>query len=133
MARFSEPPYIKGVMFISTKKEKSLVGKIGWCDAQTLGLDTGHFVFIRRVYRNKCSVNTFTSIKDQKGRFKFNKLNMIEKGEVYPVSTKDLNLPRFSGVHKNVITNVPLNKIIYIGNHSLKRRHHHYIQKYVKK
>ena len=121
------------MIIISNNKEKSLVGKVGWCDAKVLGLKQGHYVFIRRVYGNKCSVNTFSSIKDKKGSFNFSKLNKVENGTIYPVPKKDLTLPRFSGVQSNVIKNVPLSSIQDIGKHSLKRRHHHFIQKYVKK
>lgn len=115
------------------KKVNRLIGKIGWCDAQTLGLTDGHYVFIRRVYGNKCSVNTFTSLKTNNGSYKLRKLNDIETGTIYPIPIKDLTLSRFSGVHKNTIKNVPLNKIRFCKNKRLRRRHHHYIQKYVKK
>ena len=123
----------KGVIWISTKKEKALVGKVGWCDGKTLGLSKGHYVFIRRVYGKKCSVNTFSSIKKKNGKFDYPKLNYIENGTIYPIPTQDLTLPRFSGVQKNVIKNVPISSVQDIGKHSLKRRHHNYIQKYVKK
>lgn len=115
------------------KKVNPLVGKVGWCDGKTLGLSTGHYVFIRRVYGNKCSVNTFTSIGVVSGGYKINKVQKIETGVIYPIPKKDLSLPRFSGVHKNVITNVPISQIRDVGLHTLKRRHHHYIQKYQKK
>ena len=111
------------------KKVHPLVGKIGWCDGNTLGLSKPHFVFIRRVYGDKCSVNTFTSIEYDDNRYNYNKVKQIANGTVYPVPKNDLTLHRFSGVHKNVITNVPIVKIRNIGRNSLKRRHHHYIQK----
>ena len=114
------------------KKAHPLVGKIGWCDGSVLGLSQGHFVFIRRVYGEKCSVNTFTSIKDKNGRYKFSKLGKVESGMIYPISKNDVNLPRFSGIHKNAITNVPLSSVHVRNQYSLKRRHHHYIQKYMK-
>ena len=83
-------------------------------------------------YGNKCSVNTFTSIKKSNGRYDISKIEKVEQGLVYPIPNKDITLPRFGGVHNNVITNVPINKIQDIGRYELKRRHHHYIQKYVK-
>ena len=55
------------------KKINPLIGKIGWCDASTLGLSKGHYAFIRRVYGNKCSVNTFTSLKTKQGKYKYYK------------------------------------------------------------
>ncbi len=115
------------------KKNNPLVGKIGWCDASTLGLSRGHFVFIRRVYGNKCSINTFTSLKTNNGLFKYNKMPDIESGKIYPIPTKDVSLPRFSGIHKNSITNVPISEVKNIDRYRLKRRHHRFIQKYVKK
>ena len=116
------------------KPTDKLVGKIGWCDAETLGLDVGHYVFIRRIYGNKCSVNTFTSLINNKtNRYTINKFDQVKNGTIYPIPTKDTTLPRFGGVHNNVITQVPLNEVRDIGKYSLKRRHHHYIQKYVKK
>ena len=115
------------------KKVNPLVGKVGWCDGATLGLSKGHYVFIRRVYGDKCSVNTFTSIKNVGGMYSIPKIKQVEDGKVYPIPNKDTTLPRFGGVHKNVITNVPVCKIQDIGKNSLKRRHHHYIQKYMNK
>lgn len=117
---------------VKKKKAHRFVGKVGWCNAATLGLDDGHYVFIRRVYGDKCSVNTFTSLKGKNG-YKTKKIKKIENGEIYPIPKKDLTLRRFSGVHNNTIKNVPLANVENIGKHSLRRRHHHYIQKYVKK
>jgi len=57
----------------------------------------------------------------------------IESGKIYPVPVKDVSLPRFSGVHKNTITNIPICKIKNIDRYRLKRRRHRFIQKYVKK
>ncbi len=110
-----------------------LIGKIGWCSGPTLGLDTGHFVFIRRVKNNgKCDVNTLTSIKSRRGGYEIGKIRMIENGALYPIPKKDDSLPRFGGIDKRIIHDIPLSKIEQIGRHSIKRRHHHYIQKYMK-
>ena len=57
----------------------------------------------------------------------------IESGKIYPIPTKDISLPRFSGVHKNSITNIPIIEVKNIGRYRLKCRHHRFIQKYVKK
>lgn len=78
-------------------------------------------------------MNTFTSIKKRNGQYDASKVQKIEQGVVYPIPKTDTTLPRFGGVHKNVITNVPINKIQDVGRYSLKRRHHHYIQKHHKK
>ena len=117
---------------MAKRKVNSLIGKIGWCSGETLGLSKGHYVFIRRVYGDKCSVNTFTSIKQKNGKYKPSKMNMIESGSLYPIPKRDITLRRFSGIHKKTIKNVPLSDVEGIGNQRLKRRHHHYIQKYMK-
>lgn len=115
------------------KRTNKNVGKVGWCDAKTLGLDIGHYVFIRRVKGNKCDVNTFSSIEDKNGKIKIGKVRKIQNGELYPIPKKDDTLPRFGGIDNRVIKGIPLTKIKGIGKHRLKRRHHHYIQKYMKK
>ena len=119
-------------MSSNRKKVNSLVGKIGWCDGPTLGLSKGHYVFVRRVYGKNCSVNTFTSIARTNGTYDIRKIKMVEDGCIYPIPGKDTSLRRFGGVHKNVIKNVPISSIQNVGSNSVKRRHHHYIQKYMK-
>ena len=114
------------------KRVNPLVGKVGWCDGSTLGLSKGHYVFVRRVYGDKCSVNTFTSIEKQNGKYDISKIKKIEEGVVYPIPRKDLSFSRFSGIHKHVVKNVPVKNIKIRHGHKLKRRHHHYIQKYMK-
>lgn len=79
-----------------------------------------------------CDVNTFTSLEKSNGNYKFDKLDYVRKGQIYAVSKNDCSLPLFSGVDKRVIHNIPLSKIKDVGKNSIKRRHHHYIQKYVK-
>ena len=65
------------------RKTHPLIGKIGWCDGRTLGLSKGHYVFVRRVYGKKCSVNTFTSLKTKGGKYKTNKFRDVESGIYY--------------------------------------------------
>ncbi len=115
------------------KKRNKNVGKVGWCDGETLGLEVGHYVFIRRVKGKKCDVNTFSSIEDKNGKIKIKKVRKIQNGELYAIPKKDDTLPRFGGIDSRVIKNVPLSKVKDIGKHRLKRRHHHYVQKYMKK
>ena len=71
--------------------------------------------------------------KDNNGNYKCAKFVDFENGKIYPVPTKDLNLKKFSGIHKDVIHNVPLNEVKLKPQFRLKRRHHQYIQKYMKK
>lgn len=115
------------------KKRNKNVGKVGWCDGETLGLAVGHYVFIRRVNGKTCDVNTFSSIEDKNGKIKIKKVRKIQNGELYAIPKKDDTLPRFSGIDKRVIKGIPLSKVKDIGKHRLKRRHHHYVQKYMKK
>ena len=113
-------------------KKSKHIGKIGWCDKDVLGLPKGHYVFIRRVKNDKCDVNTFTSLERNNGRFKLDKINYIRNGSIYPIPKNDVTLSKFSGVDKRIIKDIPISKIQDKGCYTLKRRHHHYIQKYVK-
>lgn len=106
--------------------------KVGWASGKTLGLAKGHYVFIRKVRGNKCDVNTFTSITSKDNNIVIPKVKMIQKGIVYPIPKNDTKLKRFSGIHKRVIKNVPLNSIRRKNKSMLKGRHYHYILKYMK-
>lgn len=111
---------------------KNLVGKMGWCDAQTLGLDDGHHVFIRSVNGDNCDVNTLTSIRDKKSnKFNIAKMKMVEDGIIYPIPLKDCSLRVFGGVHKNAIKNIPISKIQDINKNTLHKKHHYYIKNYL--
>lgn len=57
------------------KRRDDIVGKIGYATKDILHLSKGHYVFIRDVKGEKCSINTVTSIKDNDGNYKNNKLN----------------------------------------------------------
>ncbi len=85
------------------------IGKIGWCN--------GH---------------TFTSIERENGTFNYNKINQIKNGNIYPIPKKDLTLPRFSGIDKRVIKDISIDDIKYKGQNTIKGRHKHYINKYMK-
>ena len=114
------------------KKQSRHVGKIGWCDGRTLGLPVGHFVFIRKVKNGKCEVNTFTSLERNNGSFKLDKIDHVKKGNIYPLSKRDVNLPKFSGVDSRVIKNISIHDIKYKGRYRVKKRHHDYIKMHVK-
>ena len=115
----------------SKRKSNRYIGKVAWCDGNVLNLSNGHYVFVRSVQGNKCSVNTFTSLKNNSGSFKVPKFDKVVKGEIYPIPLKDLTLPRFSGIHKGA-KKVSLLDLKGVGKHRLKQRHHHYIRKYMK-
>lgn len=120
---------------MANKRHKD-TGKIGWCDGKTLGLSRGHFVYIRKIRKvgntYKCDVNTFTSLQNINGVYKVNKMSDIKDGNLYPIPIKDLSLPRFSAIHSNVIKNIDLKNINYVGVNKLKSRHKYYINKYMK-
>lgn len=114
------------------KPKNSRIGKVGWCTGEVLGLSVGHYVFIRRVRGNLCDVNTLSSIKTKEGRYQIGKIRLIENGKLYPLPKSDISVKRFSGIDRRVIRNIPLSAIKQIGNYKIKRRHHHFIQKYLK-
>ena len=113
-------------------KRNKHVGKIGWCDSNVLGLSRGHYVYIRKVKKGKCDVNTFSSIEDRSGRIEISKVNYIKEGKLYPIPKKDISLPRFSGIDKRVIKDISIHDIKYKGSKTIKGRHKHYIDKYMK-
>lgn len=63
-------------------------------------------------------------------------VKLIDSTEAFvfnPIPIKDTDLIRFSSIHKETIKNIPISNVKNIGIKKLKRRHHNYIQKYVKK
>lgn len=123
---FNTKKHIKG------KKQSKHVGKIGWCDASTLGLSRGHYVYIRSVKNGKAEVNTFTSLERNNHSFKTKKLSGVRNGNIYPISKRDCNLPLFSGLDNRVIKNISICDIKNKNVYHIKRRHHKYIYTYVK-
>ena len=111
--------------------KKKYVGKIGWCNGKSLGLKSGHYVFVRNVNNDKCDLNTFTSLKDEKGKYEYAKIYGVEHGNIYAIPKKDLDLDRFSGIDKRTIKNVPI-KNIKILKKRIKKRHLFFINKFMK-
>lgn len=122
------------MLFLKKRKKKinKHIGKIGWCNARTLGLPKGHFVYIRKVKNGKADVNTFTSLERNNGTIKVDKINHVKNGDIYAVSKQDCNLPLFSGVDKRVIKNVPLKDIKNKNIYHIKGRHKKIINYYIK-
>lgn len=122
------------------KSKDKLVGKIGVCKNKDLGIkkipDGIHYVYIRKVNNdNTCDVNTFTQLTKHYNNdiFDYEKMYRVRKGDTYLIPDKDVTLPNLSGVTKDVIKNVPIDKIHNVGCHSIKKRHHFYIKKFMKK
>ena len=71
-----------------SKRKKTYVGKIAYCDNATLGItdvygvpiNGGHYVYIRKVNGNKCDVNVITSLEDKHGYYYFEKLHKAKRG-----------------------------------------------------
>lgn len=116
----------------SKRHESRYVGKIGYAPAEALGLKKGHYVFVRSVHGGKCDVNTFTGIEDWNGHVEVPKVFGIAAGRIYPIPKRDCDLPRFSGVDSRVIKNVSLSDVEDLGRCHVKRRHWHYILRFLK-
>lgn len=93
-----------------SRKKKSLVGKIGYCDNRTLGIkgsngkpmDGGHYVYIREVTGargDRCNVNVVTSLEDKNKVFIGKKLRKVRLGLLYPIPKYDAGFPRWSAVN----------------------------------
>lgn len=109
------------------------VGKVGWVNKRTLGLKSGHFVFIRKIKKGgKCDVNTITSISMKNGHYALSKIKKIEDGIIYPIPRSDTTLPRFEGIDKRVIKDIPLSSVEFLSTHSIKKKHYPYILKHMK-
>ena len=113
--------------------------KVGYVDNKYLGINKpkGHYVYIRKVNKDgTCDVNIFTSLEqiNESGKLQFteNKINHIKKGNTYAIPKKDSNMPKWSGVTREIKT-IPLNCIQNIGKYYIKKRHFFFIGKYMNK
>lgn len=65
-----------------SKKQNRHVEKIGCCDASTLGLSRGHYVFIPNVKNGRCDVNTLTSFERNNSSYKLDKIDQMRTGNI---------------------------------------------------
>lgn len=105
-------------------KDKDLKYKIGFCRNKYLkGLENisgGHYVYINSVNKNgTCNVNVITSLETSKENYSVNKLKQVRKGNTYAIPCYEANFKKWSGITKNSINNVEINKIVNIGNHKI--------------
>lgn len=114
-------------------------GKIGVCKNKDLGfkknLDGVHYVYIRQVNKDgTCDVNTFTqlTLHENPKLYDFKKMEEVKRGNTYVIPLKDCTLSQFSGVNHSVVHNVKLSKIKDIGKQKIKKRHHFFINKFMK-
>lgn len=110
--------------------------KIGYCDNKNLpGLEHlkgGHYVYIRKVYSNgTCDVNVITSLEKKGGKFNFDKLKQVKKGNTYAIPKYDTNFTLWSGVNKTPVKHVKIDKIQDIGKKKVKQRHNFFIGKFM--
>lgn len=114
--------------------------KIGYVDNRYLGIDkpSGHYVYIRKVNNDgTCDVNVFTSLehKDKEtNKFVFtdNKLKHLKYGNTYSIPKTDTNLPKWSGIKKEVKT-IKTEHIKDVGKYYIKKRHWFIIGKFMNK
>jgi hypothetical protein len=118
-----------------SRKKKTLVGEIGYCENKKLSGMTsivgGHYVYIRKIDGNKCDVNVITSLEDKNG-FTIKKIAHVKKGNTYPIPYRDANFFKWSGVNCNSIKGVNISDIQDIGKKKIKRRHKFFIGKFLK-
>lgn len=114
--------------------KKKYKGKIGYCSAKTLGLASGHYVYIREISdKGLCSVNIVTSLEDKQGNYDHRRLNKVKRGLIYPVPKSDATFSRWSAVNLDGnIKNVKLSDIVNIGKHKIKERHKFFVGKFTK-
>jgi len=113
-------------------KKNNLIGKIGYAlNINLPGLENkpgGHYVFIKNIKDDKCSVYTIVSLKDSKGEFIRKKFNELEKGLLVPIAREDINLPRYSAFDMRTIENVDIKNISLNCSIRLKNKHKFYMR-----
>ena len=117
---------------------KKIKNKVGYVDNKYLNNDKpkGHYVYIRKVNKDgTCDINVFTSLehkKDGKLILTPSKIAHIKKGNTYAIPKNDCNLPKWSGVTKEVKT-IDTKNIKDIGKYYIKKKHYFYIGKFMNK
>lgn len=106
---------------MKTKDMSWVVGKIGFALDKDLGISRkdgkkskGHFVFIHSIDENNlCSVSSFKSLINADGSVK---VRPIHNGLVLPIPKRATSsFKNFSGLSKNIITNINVKFIRSIG------------------
>ncbi len=128
-----------------SRKKKSLVGKIGYCDNRTLGIKWsngkpmggGHYVYIREVTGvrgDRCNVNVVTSLEDKNYVYTAGKLRKVRQGLLYPIPKNDAGFHRWSAINLDGNVNgVAVKNIHNIGSIGIKRRHKFFVGKFTNK
>lgn len=117
---------------------KKIKNKVGYVDNKYLNIDKpkGHYVYIRKVNKDgTCDINVFTSLEHKKDGKMINtpsKIEHLKKGNTYAIPKKDSNLPKWSGVTREVKT-IETKNIKDIGRYYIKKRHWFMIGKFMNK
>lgn len=121
--------------------KNKLKGKIGYCDNKDLGLKDkngnfikgGHYVYIKDInYDGTCNVNVITSLETSKENYVQNKINNVRRGNTVVIPFNEANFSKWSGVKKDTINNVGLNKILNIDNKKISKKQQLLINKFLK-
>lgn len=124
-----------------SRRKKSYVGKVAFCDNATLGITDkygvpikgGHYVYIRKVNGTKCDVNIITSLENDYGQYQVKKLDKVKRGMLYPIPKGDADFKQFSAVNLDGnINNVKLSDLQNIGIRKIKDRHKWFVGKFTK-
>ena len=78
-------------------------GRVFYCSDKDLKIKNssnkkGHYVIVRKEQGDKAVVRTITSLENDKG-YKSNQINKVRLGLLYPISMKQTNLNKWSGVN----------------------------------
>jgi hypothetical protein len=117
------------------KKDYSwVVGKVGYCRDVDLGLkgDGGHYVYIRDVGLDyKCNVNVVTSLERGKKKYDLKHIGHVRSGYTYAIPKYDANFAEWSGLKKDVISDVDISNIREIGVKRINPKHRVFVDKYL--
>ena len=126
---------------MAKRRKRKLKNKIGFVNNKHLRIyykKGGHYVFIRKVNKNgTCDVNVLTSLEHRnkqtkKLEFTDNKIRHLKLGNSYAIPKTDTNLPKWSGVKKEVKV-VDTKHIKNVNRYYIKKRHWFFIGKYLNK
>ena len=124
-----------------SRRKKSYVGKVAFCDNATLGITDaygvpikgGHYVYVRKVNGNKCDVNIITSLENKQGQVNPDRLKKVKRGFLYAIPKDDANFPQWSAINLDGnINNVKLSDLKSVGCKKMKRRHKWFVGKFTK-
>ena len=95
----------------------------------------GHYVYIRFYDEKtkKCKISTFTSLEHKDGKIKDERMYLLRSGVVHSIPKKDLDLPLWSGLSNDSITDVDPTKLKLLNIKERFNRHRNFIDNYLNK